>query len=238
MPRAPAPEVRLRALTGADEMALDPSAALAGLRLLERLAEGLDLEALDVITADRLLARLYTDLYGDRCECRVRCSACGEAYGFELSLAALIAAQDEARPDPDAADGAWTLPDGGRVRAPRIGELGLDPDGLVRRLIVAGETAPAEVLEFLERAAPVLSLDLDAPCPDCCHAQEVRFDLARYLVQRLAGERPFLLREVHLLAARYGWSLAEILGLARDDRRTFAGLIEAERAGGARRRAS
>ena len=92
--------------------------------------------------------------------------------------------------------------------------------------------------EFLERAAPVMSFDLDAPCPHCNAAELVRFDLARYLAVRLAAERPFLLRETHLIASRYGWSHGEIMALSRTDRRAYAGLIEAERASAQRPRRS
>jgi hypothetical protein len=232
------PAAPLRPLTGRDELALDATAAWAALDLVARLAPDLDVRALDVTTADRLVAALYRRLYGDACDCRVRCAACGEAYGFELSLREVTAAQDRDRPRPDFADGSWSLSDGRRVRAPRVADLALAPDELLARLVIAGGRGDADVLAFLERAAPTLALDLAAPCPHCGAAQDVRFDLARYLVQRLAGERPFLLREVHLIAARYGWSLAEILDLSRDDRRAFAGLIEAERATANRRRAS
>jgi hypothetical protein len=229
---------RLRPLTGRDELALDATAPWAALGLVARLAPDLDVRALDVTTADRLMADLCRRLYGEVCDCRVRCVACGEAYAFELSLGEVIAAQDRDRPRPDFADGSWTLSDGRRVRPPRVADLALAADELLARLVVAGGRGDADVLAFLERAAPTLALDLAAPCPHCGAAQDVRFDLARYLVQRLAGERPFLLREVHLIAARYGWSLAEILDLSRDDRRAFAGLIEAERASANRRRAS
>lgn len=232
-----APAVRLRALTGRDELALDAAAPWAAFALLRRLAPGLDVATLDVTTADRLLAGLYRALYGDGCDCRVRCTACGEPFGFELALAEVIAAQDRDRPRADFGDGSWCLSDGRRVRAPKVGELGLDPATLLERLVVAGGAGDDAVLRFLERAAPTLALDLDAPCPHCGAAPAVRFDLARYLVQRLAGERPFLMRELHLIAARYGWSLAEILELSRDDRRAFAGLIEAERTRLDRRRA-
>ena len=44
-----------------------------------------------------------------------------------------------------------------------------------------------------------MTLDFDTSCPQCDIGSSVRFDLASYLMRRLAGERPFLLRETHML---------------------------------------
>jgi hypothetical protein len=222
-------ESTLRVLTGADELTLRNPEPLAAIALLGRLGNGLDVAALDVATADRLLAELYRRLYGDRCDCRVHCGACGDTYDFELSLGEVMAHQDALLPTQVDDDGGWTLGDGTRVRAPRVGEVGLPPDELLSRLVLQGSSDAEQVLAFLERAAPILSLEVKAACPYCGSDQEVRFDLARYLVQRLLDERPLLLREVHLIAGRYGWSLSDVLALSRDDRRAFAGLIETER---------
>lgn len=237
-------EVGLRPITGWDEQSVvsaEPGAALA---LLGRLAsdtrgEALPVTDLTVSESDRLLANLYRMLYGDSAECQVACRACGEPYEFKLSLSVLIEAQNLDRPGRPDADGYWSLEDGRRVRAPRQADLEAAPqaDALLARLMAAGDPTidPEAAIGFLERAAPVLSLDLDAPCPHCDSTQLVRFDLARFLIQRLAGERPFLARETHLIASRYGWSHEVILSLTRDDRRAYAGLIEAERTAGPRR---
>lgn len=243
---APAITVHLRALTGRDELAVtpgDPAAAITLLRRLARRPDGgtLDPGLLTVPRADRLLAAIHDMLYGPRAECRVRCAACRQPYEFTLVPDELIAAQDAARPPPPEADGAWTLDDGRRVRAPRLDDVAAanGPAALLATLVVSGDptVAPDVINAFLENAAPSLALDLDAPCPHCASPQTARFDMARYLAQRLAAERPFLLREAHLIASRYGWSHAEIVDLTRADRRAFAGMIEAERASLQRRRA-
>ncbi len=231
---------RLAPVTGSDELGFGPGSnaadAIALLRRALRGADGgaLDLDSLDVCHVDRLLAALYTAIYDDRAECRVACPACRAAYEFTIRLSELIAAQDADRPPP-CDDGGWTLPDGNRLRPPTLGDLaGASDPGAVLARLVAGGVASDAATAWLERAAPVLSIELDAPCPDCGHATPVRFDLAAYFAARLAGERPFLLRETHLIAARYGWSRAEILSLGRDERRAYAGMIESERAAGVR----
>jgi hypothetical protein len=225
----PTQGVALAALAGIHEAEFGSgSGAADALALLEQLAN-VDVATLDVTTADRWLAMLYEQVYDDRAECRTKCSDCGVAYEFTLSLRALIAAQDAERPPPDA-EGGWVLDDGRRVRAPRHGDLidcSGDSEALLTRLVSGPTTG---VAEFLERAAPVLSLDLTAACPHCSAANVNRFDLAAYLAARLAAERPFLTREIHLIASRYHWSRAEILSMTRVERRAHAGLIEAERA--------
>jgi hypothetical protein len=236
--------VLLAPLTGADEAALAEQApADAAIGLLRRLARAPDgsplaIDALTVSQCDRLLAALYRTLFDDRAECRMRCKGCGEGYEFALELSALMAAQDGERAAAADADGCWELPDGRRVRAPTLADIAAagGPEALAARLVVAGEADRGldAVTDFLERAAPILSLDLDAACPHCARTETVRFDLAHYLAARLAGERPFLIRETHLIASRYGWRHAEIMALSRADRRAFASLIEAERAAGQR----
>lgn len=230
--------------TGADEAALDGMTGLdAALRLLGRLARQADgspvaCNSLAISDADRLIAAICMGLYGSQVECRVSCRGCGEPYEFSLDLAALIATQDAERPGPADGDGCWPLPDGRRVRAPRISDLGeaASPEALLARLVTQSEADadPQAPAALLERVAPLLTLDLDAACPACARAETVRFDIARYLAARLAGERPFLIREVHLIAARYGWALADIMALSRADRRAYAGLIESERSAGQR----
>lgn len=233
------PRAWLVPVTGADEAALEGTeGASAALELLRRVARGADgaplrVDDLSVSAADRLLAAIYRDLYGDRAECRLSCGSCGEPYQFTLDLSELMTVQDADRPGPPGADGAWDLPDGRRVRGPTVADVAAASDRreLLVRALVAGEpTADETALEaFLERAAPVLSLDLDVDCPHCGAHETARFDLAHYLGARLAIERAFLIRETHLIAARYGWSLHEILSLSQSVRRAYAGLIGAER---------
>lgn len=231
--------LRLRPITGREELALSPTDPHAARTLLARVvcADGtgapVDPAGLTVSNADRFLAALHQVLYGDRAECRVRCGVCDEAYEFTVVLSELMQSQDAERPEPAGADGAWPLPDGGRLRAPRLGDIDAasSPAALLERLTVAGAVIDAETAgTLLEKVAPVLVLDLSASCPECGTDTVVRFDIGRYLVARLAAERPFLLREAHLIASKYGWSHDEIMGLPRDERRAYAGYIEAERA--------
>lgn len=242
-PGKPPVTVRLEPLTGRDEARFVPGSGMADVvALIGRLARRmdgavLDIEALGASEADRLAASLYTEIYGDRAECRLSCRGCGQAYEFTLALSDLIAAQDADRPPPPD-EGWWRLDEGCEVRAPTLADLAdaPTPAALAERLSRGPACDPENIAAFLDRAAPLLSVDLDAACPHCARAETVRFDLSAYLAARLAQERPFLIRETHLIASRYGWTHAEIMALPRADRRAYAGLIEAERAAAQRAR--
>ena len=235
----------LRRLTGQDEAALVPERPGEPTRLLAALlcdagGGAVDLAALPVPVHDRLLAEVFRAEVGPRATCRAACTACAEPFEFDLVIADVIAAQDAeaARIGPPGADGRWPVA-GRRVRVPLMGDASGEAPAVISALCDAPPDMQAviDIAAFLEKAAPLLAFDLDASCPHCGAAQRLGFDLPRFLVRAIGNDRPFLLREIHLIAARYGWSHAEIMALPRDDRRAFAALIETERAAALRQRA-
>ena len=243
IPSLPPVRFLLRRIDGRDEAALAPGRPAMATHLLASLLTtrdggAVDIAALPVAVHDRLLALLYGMEFGPRVTCRTGCEACAKAFDFSFTLADLLAAQDEAaaRIGPLEADGRWAGP-GARVRPPTLadGEGGLDSllARIADRPVAPDEAQP--LAAFLEEASPLLSLDIDTACPECGARQAVWFDLARFLVEALGRERPFLIRETHLIAARYGWGHDEIMKLPRDDRRAYAALIESERSAALRR---
>jgi hypothetical protein len=234
--------IHLAPLRGADEDAFAVGAGaevtMALLRALARDGHGgaAALDDLSVSEADRLVLRLYLSVYDDKAECRMQCRACDEPSEFTIGLLEIARTQDAAVPPLPDGETHWTLPGGARVRAPRLADLAAG-DGLLER-IVEGDASRDEVDAWLDTAAPLMAFDIAAPCPHCGESNDIRFDLAAFFAARLAGERPFLIRETHLIASRYGWSLAEIMALTRADRRAYATLIEGERSAGLRARRS
>lgn len=234
----------LRRIAGADEATLAPERPAEPTRLLAALARAhdgglLDLALLPVALHDRLLAEVYRTEVGASATCRAGCGECGKPFEFELLLADLLAAQDQEAEAcvPAGDDGRWGVA-GVRVRAPTLADAAHGPSACLAALCEGrlDEAVQAQVTAFLERACPLLALELDAACPHCGAAQRLGFDLPRFLVRTIANERPFLVRETHLIAARYGWSHAEIMALPREDRRAYAGLIESERSAALRAR--
>ena len=238
--------IRLRELTGEDEILVADGQPSAASRLLDRLliaTPGVDgslvAPTLSITDHDRLLAAIFMRLYGDRAECHATCARCDQTFELELPLRSVIAEQDAQAADwgePDEA-GWWTTDQGVRFRAPSSEEARQADGPTLRQRCLDGDTPiDFDLEEALATAAPILSIDLRVTCALCGAAQIARFDIATHLAKMLGREHPFLLREIHLLASGYGWSLGEILSLRRQDRRALAGLLASERDASAARR--
>jgi hypothetical protein len=246
--------VGLRELSGREEQAVAGTDLLETLRLLDRLLQkapgGLigpgEAARLTAADRDRLLARLYTRTYGSRIAGTVPCIECRAPFDLEFSLEDLVASlaprQDGSELPQSMSDGSFQLSNGVRFRLPtgedEIAILASSPETAERTLLrrcqledVEDATALDAVQTAMDDLAPLIDLELDACCPECGAEQEVHFDIQHYLLSTLLEERDQLAWEIHRLAASYGWSLKEILGLARRERKDLVSLIEAERSG-------
>jgi hypothetical protein len=94
---------------------------------------------------------------------------------------------------------------------------------LLRRLIEVEDPTP-ELLQAaeaeLDRRAGVSAGLVELACPDCEAVWTVELDVAAFLWRELEIQAGRLLRDVDVLARRYGWSEHEILALGAD-RRSF-----------------
>lgn len=238
----------LRELTGRDEQGVSGTHTAAAIALLDSLlVEQLDADlapgaaaTLPAADRDRLLAAIYRQTYGARIESDIRCAECDTRFDMSFELAALV----ESRSQEAAGGGATREPDGTfrqngwRFRLPSGAdelEAGrLPPEEqeafLLNRCLLEGTAGSDALQAAMAAAAPVLDLDLSAPCPACEAVQPVHFDIQYYLLASLQREQPRLAREVHRLALAYGWSLPEILALPRTMRRHYVSLVEAESA--------
>jgi hypothetical protein len=70
-----------------------------------------------------------------------------------------------------------------------------------------------EVEAALDEADPWADLTLVAQCPACGHHHEVMLDAPGLLWDEIEASAKGLLDDVHALAAAYGWTEREILGL-------------------------
>jgi hypothetical protein len=237
----------LRAVTGVDELSVQNHGLRAAAQIIARLLVAGpgqvapdDVGAATMCDFDRILAALYRMQFGDQVECHATCTTCSEPYEFAFALTRFENSAAETAPlavGPDQ-DGTFTLAEGVRFRLPTVADvLAIDPlrpdatDALLARCLLdaAPGVPPASIEAAMDSVGPTLSRTLDAVCPHCNAAQAVRFDLSNFLVAMFARERPFVLRELHLLARAYGWSAQDILALTRDDRRALVRLVEVER---------
>jgi hypothetical protein len=238
----------LREITGVEEQTITNVTTADAIRLLQSLLVSSHDEAVSADEAgqltpwerDRLLAALYTRIYGPRVDTTITCQSCEALFDLDFMLPTLI---DDLAPQetlPYADEHTFVLRDDIRFRLPtgddECAVFGLPREQaeaeLLQRCVVDSEALDADILAEVQNAmqalAPVVNVDLDAKCPECGQQQTVQFDLQRYLLTALMNDRSQLVQEIHLLASAYGWSLSEILNLARSQRRAFVALVDAD----------
>jgi hypothetical protein len=234
--------VMLREPSGRDELALDGVDTRNAIALLARVvADPVDVAALAAGDRDALLAALHRQRWGDRIVATLTCGGCEARFdlAFELSAVQRHLARVESGWRRDAG-GAVIDDDGHRFTPPtgtdEIAAVADGPRGASARLAQMCGVGPnddaslALAAAAFDAIAPIVDLELAASCAECGLEQLAHFDLQGYVLQRLLQERPALLVDVHLLATSHGWSLREILGLRRSERRAFAEMIAKPRA--------
>ncbi len=235
--------VHLRGLCGADEIAVNNTGTAGLLKLLNALilheASGnKKIDAAQIVTADRdrLLAMLYISLYGAKVDSTLSCTMCGQKFDLDFSLEELLRHYQIMPVISD--HGKYQLEPGISFRLPN-GEDELFIQGLnqeeaerqlIQRCLLEGnaEKDNEKVQLKMAELAPVLSMDLQAVCPECGNEQQVQFDMQSFFLTKLKQEKPILIREIHHIAASYHWSQHEILSLPRNLRKQYAALIDAD----------
>lgn len=167
----------------------------------------------------------------------LRCAACSKRFEIELPHAAIVAAR--AAPESvelQRADGDTPLTlrraTGNDLRAWHDEASGggeADALSMLARLCTRGapeacDVAPAAAA--LAAADPLVAFMAACACPECGADAEIDVDLEALALQRLAARQQQLLREVHALASRYGWTEREILAVAPARRARYLELID------------
>jgi len=241
--------VSLRAPDGADDLAIlevRGSAVARALQILPRLAQATTGERSDttswasvtVTDFEVTLLVLRVHLFGDVIACALDCPNpdCGERVEAEFRIADFLdALRPRQPPGVRAAPGrpgwfclddghaAFRLPTAGdqaevigAVDAPRrLGERCIDPPVVPGRLRHRIERA-------MEQLAPEVSRHIDGSCPHCGHALSSPLFVSHLVMEELRRAAGGVHDEIHLIASRYHWSEADILGLPRSRRRGYA----------------
>lgn len=233
----------LRELRGDDEEAVDDVDTWTAIGLVDRLlvdAPGAavrpgEARRLCAADRDRILAAIYVRELGARIQATPTCPACGKTFDVEFRLDELIGTIE---PSYDGVarvgDGKFALDDGTCFRIPSgedelISSAARDPSAaLIERCVERGAIDAERLGALLEQLAPVIDLAIDVACAECGHAHEVRFDVQSFLLGRILAERTLRATEIHRIARSYGWSLAEILSMPRNRRRSYVDLVERE----------
>jgi hypothetical protein len=257
MPRVRLPAsdlvLELRTPSGLDDVllaqaaALDTELAIAfGSRLAHRPdGRALDLAALPLTDLDALLLEIRRMLLGNTIRADVNCKggSCGARIDVSFRVSDYLAHHAPRRPrgvEPRA-DGwfalrgtelSFRLPSG----ADRVAIQDLDSDAAERALVArcirpAGHDGSSRrrIERAMEALAPSLATDLQGLCPECQSTVQIPFDPQRYVLAELRERAMFVYEDVHLLAARYGWSERAILRMPRERRVRYAEMIHDER---------
>jgi hypothetical protein len=192
---------------------------------------------------DAVLLRLYRELRGPVVEALATCPRCESTLDVHLPVADLIDTYSgNPASDPFAEFSLGTT----RVRArcPNTADLiavAMLPDTeaaalalldrCVERVVrVDGSEAAldaderAELGACLERLDPLVDTRIDIVCGDCGLEWPAFLDVPDLAWSQVLGRGRRLLREVDALAARYGWSEAEILSLSETRRTAYLDL--------------
>ena len=165
---------------------------------------------------------------------------CGQPLEVTLPIEALLAAAPDdagaAAPVPiqlaDARTVALRRPTGLDLRAWHRTPHASRRDALAAMLdalVVEGRVAPDDepaVADAMATRDPLVAFAVSCACPACGAARDHPVDLEAAVLARLGAKRRALLREVHMLASRYGWTESEVLAVAPARRAQYLALIE------------
>lgn len=195
--------------------------------------------ALPVGRRDAWLMALRERLFGPRLEMVANCPRCAEGLEVEMSLADVRVSPPPVEPpcefEHDGVRVAFRLPTSHDLSAVvREGEAAL----LARCVEASAEGRPLAPSEIpapvlaaldarLEEADPQAVVDVALDCPACGHGWSVRFDILATLWGEVEGWAAGLLRDVHALAAAYGWTEGDVLALSPLRRRLYREMVGA-----------
>lgn len=172
---------------------------------------------------------------------------CGERFEADLpieELAARAPADSDAPLRIDLHDGrsaTLRLPTGGDLRdwgaAPHANSVdAVDAvSGVIASLRIAGDLQPGDAAALAEAIAahdPLVAFSVACTCPACGAEDELPLDLEGLALQRLAQRQQALVRDVHRLASRYGWTEAQALAVPPRRRARYLELIDNDAGGG------
>lgn len=206
-----------------------------------------ELAGISVERRDGLLLEWRRRLFGDALAGYAACPHCGAGIDVSLTAAGLEAPEERFVVDVAGAGVAVRLPTSLDLAAVAACEsVEAARRALVRRCIEgapAGARSPADdgaldggaldggaldgadvaaaVEAELDRRAGVSAGAVALACPECGHGWNLEFDVAAFAWREIEILAARLLRDVDVLARRYGWSEREILGLSAARRRFY-----------------
>jgi hypothetical protein len=203
---------------------------------------------------NRALAQLHATLFGRRLRGWTQCRACRERLEFDVDAMALAGRSNtESEQYITFHERRYRLPvsrDLAALAAETSGESGsealadLAARRLVERCCLATEPGATqyetsgteralsdsdidEIGEQMAAADPLAEILLHFDCPACNTPFEESLDLTSFIWAEIERKALRLLRDVHTLAAAYGWSEPEIFALTPARRAAYIEMVQA-----------
>lgn len=196
-----------------------------------------DLARLDIGRRDALLLHCRAGLLGETIAGFAECPRCG--CSIEVEVGPPGATDPPPLPNEDEGWSALSSGAGGclECRLPTSFDLaaiaGCDGIESARQVLRARCIRSTDALDEaawtaaeaeIAAMAGVAALAIGLECPSCGHAWTLDFDIAAFLWDELQAVAARLLREIDVLARRYGWSERDILELSEARRRQYVEL--------------
>jgi hypothetical protein len=235
-------------LLAAWERGLTQPPARRALTLLNADGDGGTFDALARLSIgerDKRLLCLREQMFGPRLQAIAQCPACGESLEVDFNVADARVEPTEPAPEP------FTLEHEGYVVAFRLPAsldlASLDENAATmenrRRLVelcvlsafcgcsvISADELPEETVAAIAaqmaKADPQAEVLITMQCPACPHQWSAPLDIGAFFWAELNAWATRVLREVHLLAAAYGWREPDILALSPTRRQLYLEMLE------------
>lgn len=105
---------------------------------------------------------------------------------------------------------------------------------MLESLLIEGDVSGAEphdieaIADALAERDPLVAFTISYDCPSCGVSSDTAIDLEQLAVRRLIAFQRGLLKDVHALATRYGWTESEVLAIPAKRRARYRALIDEE----------
>lgn len=226
---------------GVTHSAVERSLALLAAAHGEESLEGL--AQLSIGQRDALLLTLREWTFGPRFVGLATCPACGERLELTVEAAdlrAAAAAEVTRELSVQVADYTvrFRLPTSLDVAVCGGGDLEHVRDALLQRCILQiqrdGVETPSEplppvvvdaIVARMAEVDPQADVLLALTCPQCGHRWQAGFDIGAYFWCEIDAWAQRTLREVHILASRYGWREMDILAMSARRRQCYLNLV-------------
>ena len=202
-----------------------------------------ELAQLPIGERDSLLVTLREWTFGSQLVSRLVCKKCGERLELSLKISDVRAVREvEAAAaltvNADGYEVVFRLPNSEDVKAVTFAAVDSDPEQfLLRRCVLrvtkdgaeqSADQLPRTTIDRIAdgmAAADPQASPLLLACAACSHQWQVGFDIVSYFWAEVNAWANRILREVHVLASRYGWREDDILAMSAWRRQSYLEMI-------------